>query len=153
MALLACALSACAQTGPEEGGNELQVWTSGGHSVPGGRTHTFIWNAGFRYGWILLDSHGPGFLRGRFEYAIDVVPVYLIFQPANTAYGVGANPLNLKWNFERRGRIVPYAELSGGLLFTNHDVPPFASSVNFTPSAAFGAQVLGEKFAWTLDAR
>jgi len=152
-ALLVYALGACAQTAPEQGGNEIQVWTAGRHSVPGGRTHTSIWNAGLRYGWILLDSHGPGFLRGKFEYAIDAVPVYLIFQPANTAYGVGVNPLNLKWNFERHGRIVPYAELSGGLLFTTHDVPPYTSSVNFTPSAAFGAHFLGEKFVWSLEGR
>jgi len=179
-ALLVSAYWACAQTGPEQGGNEIQVWTAGGHSVPAGAvlfrgdrsvddpSHTWIWNAGFRFGWVLLDSHGPGFLRGRFEYAIDAVPVYLISQTekgkflANGAivptasrvvYGVGANPVNLKWNFERRGRILPYAELSGGLLFTNHDVPPDTSSVNFTPAAAFGAHFLGRRFAWALEAR
>ena len=142
-----------AQTGPEQGGSEIELWTAGGHSVSGGRGNTGIWNFGLRYGWVLLDSHGPGFLRGRFEYAIDAVPAYLIFQPANTAYGVGVNPLNLKWNFERHGRVVPYAELSGGLLFTTHEVPPGTSSVNFTPSAAFGAHFLRERFAWTLEAR
>jgi lipid A 3-O-deacylase len=179
-ALLVYALSACAQTAPEQGGTELQVWTAGGHSIPFGTVlirpdnsvddsaHTWIWNAGLRFGWVLLDSHGPGFLRGRFEYAIDAVPVYLISQTetgeiltngrivglaSRTVYGVGANPVNLKWNFERHGRIVPYAELSGGLLFTNNDVPPKTSSVNFTPSAAFGAYFLGGKFAWALEAR
>ncbi|MBO0911734.1 MAG: acyloxyacyl hydrolase [Acidobacteria bacterium] len=154
-ALLACALCACAQSAPEEGGNEVQVWTAGGYSVPGGRTHTGIWNAGLRYGWVLLDAHGAGFLRGRFEYAIDAVPVYLIFQNPRRVYGVGVNPLNLKWNFERRGRIVPYAELSGGLLFTTHNVPhdPDTSSVNFTPSAAMGVHFLSERFFWTLEAR
>ena len=143
----------CAQTGPQQGGSEIELWTSGGHTVPGGRGNTGIWNLGLRYGWVLLDSHGPGFLRGRFEYAIDAVPLYLIFQPANTAYGVGVNPLNLKWNFERHGLVIPYAELSGGLLITNHQVPPHTSTVNFTPSAAFGAHFLSERFAWTLEAR
>jgi hypothetical protein len=151
--LLACALSAFAQVGPQQGGSEIEVWTAGGHSVSGGRGNTGIFDAGLRYGWVLLDSHGPSFLRGRFEYAIDAVPLYLIFQPRNTAYGIGVNPLNLKWNFERHGRVVPYAELSGGLLFTNHEVPPRTSSVNFTPSAAFGFHYLADKFAWTLEAR
>jgi hypothetical protein len=146
-------LNVYAQTGPEQGGTEIQVWTGGGHSVSGGRGDTGIWNAGLRYGWVLLDSHGPSFLRGKFEYAIDAVPLYLIFQPANTAYGVGLNPLNLKWNFERHGRIVPYAELSGGLLFTTHEVPPGTSSVNFTPSAAFGTHIVSERFVWTVEAR
>lgn len=151
--LLLCAANALAQVGPEQGGSEIQVWTAGGHSVSGGRGNTGIFDAGLRYGWVLLDSHGPSFLRGRFEYAIDAVPIYLIFQPTNTAYGIGLNPLNLKWNFERHGRIVPYTELSGGVLFTTHDVPANTSSTNFTPSAAFGMHYLADKFAWTLEGR
>ena len=59
---------------------------------------------GLRYGWILTRPHGPGFLKGRFEYALDAVPAFLVFQPANTAFGVGFNPLNLKWNFATRGQ-------------------------------------------------
>jgi hypothetical protein len=151
--LLLCAASTSAQVGPQQGGSEIQIWTAGGHSVSGGRGDTGIFDAGLRYGWVLLDSHGPGFLKGRFEYAIDAVPMYLIFQPRNTAYGIGVNPLNLKWNFERRGRVVPYAELSGGLLFTTHAVPANTSQVNFTPSAALGFHYLGDRFAWTLEGR
>jgi hypothetical protein len=151
--LLLFAASAPAQVGPQQGGSEIQVWTAGGHSVSGGRGNTGIFDAGLRYGWVLLDSHGLGFLRGRFEYAIDAVPLYLIFQRRNTAYGIGVNPLNLKWNFERRGRVVPYAELSGGLLFTTHDVPAGTSSTNFTPSAALGFHYLGDRFVWTLEGR
>jgi hypothetical protein len=150
---LICAVNTFAQVGPQEGGSEIQIWTAGGHSVSGGRGNTGIFDVGLRYGWVLLDSHGPSFLRGRFEYAIDAVPMYLIFQPRNTAYGIGVNPLNLKWNFDRRGRVVPYAELSGGLLFTTHDVPAGTSSTNFTPSAAFGFHYLGDRFAWTLEGR
>ena len=147
------AASVLAQVGPEQGGSEVQVWTAGGHSVSGGRGNTGIFDVGLRYGWVLLDSHGPSLLRGRFEYAIDAVPMYLIFQPTNTAYGVGLNPLNLKWNFERHGKFVPYTELSGGLLFTTHDVPTNTSSINFTPSAAVGFHYLGDRFAWTLEGR
>jgi hypothetical protein len=152
LVILLCA-GAFAQSGPEQGATELQIWTSGGHSVAGGRGNTGVWNAGLRYGWVLTNAHLPGILRGRFEYAIDAVPGYLIFQPTNTAFGVGLNPLNLNWIFATRGRIVPYAELSGGVLFTTQKVPPGTSSVNFTPSAAFGAHFLGEKYAWSLEAR
>lgn len=150
---LICAVNTFAQVGPQEGGSEIQIWSAGGHSVSGGRGNTGIFDAGLRYGWVLLDSHGPSFLRGRFEYAIDAVPIYVIFQPRNTAYGIGVNPLNLKWNFERHGHVVPYAELSGGLLFTTHDVPAGTSSVNFTPSAALGFHYLRDRFAWTLEGR
>ena len=142
--LLLCAAGASAQVGPQQGGSEIQVWTAGGHSVSGGRGSTGIFDVGLRYGWVLLDSHGPSFLRGRFEYAIDAVPMYLIFQPRNTAYGIGVNPLNLKWNFRAAWPVVPYAELSGGLLFTNHDVPPHFKH-NFTPSAALGFHYLGDR--------
>jgi lipid A 3-O-deacylase len=138
---------------PEQGAKEIQVWTSGGHSVAGGRGDTGIWNAGLRYGWILTKPIGPGFLKGRFEYAIDGVPAFLIFQPANTAYGAGVNPVNLKWNFATRGHVVPYLELSGGTLFTSHEVPPGTSQVNFTSSAAFGAHFLGERHTLSLEGR
>jgi len=155
--ILVCLLISCrcvpAQSAPQQGSNEIQVWTSSGHSVAGGRGSTGVWNVGLRYGWVLTAPHGPSFLKGNFEYAVDAVPVWLIFQPRNTAYGAGFNPVNLKWDFSASHRIVPYAELSGGVLFTNHDVPTRTSAVNFTPSAAFGAHFLRDRWAWTLEAR
>jgi len=152
LTILLCA-GAFAQAGPEQGATEIQLWTAGGHSVAGGRGNTGIWIAGLRYGWVLTNAHGPGFLKGRFEYAIDAVPLYLIFQPANTAYGAGLNPVNLKWNFVTRGHVVPYLELSGGTLFTTDEVPPGTSTVNFTSAAALGVHFLGERHALTLEAR
>ena len=87
------------QAGPVEGGHELQVWTGGGHGISGSQSGDGIWNAGFRYGLILTAPHGPGFLRGRLEYALDAVPVFLVVQKTNTAYGVGVNPFAFKWAF------------------------------------------------------
>jgi lipid A 3-O-deacylase len=150
--LIASALS-FAQAAPEQGGNEVQIWVGGGHSVAGGTTNTGAFNAGLRYGWILTGPHLPGFLRGRFEYAVDAVPIFFFFQPANTAYGAGFNPLGLKWNFERHGRLSPYFELGGGVLFTNHDVPTYTNAVNFTPSAALGTHLLGAKYNWSIELR
>lgn len=143
----------CAQVGPERGGNEIQVWAGGGHSVAGGRGDTGAFNAGLRYGWILTDEHLPGFLRGRFEYTVDAVPLFLIFQPANTAFGVGFDPLGLKWNFRRHGRLSPYLELTGGVVFTNHSVPTGTNPVNFMDQAAFGTHVLGAKHNLSLELR
>jgi hypothetical protein len=151
--LIALCGSSLAQSGPEQGGTEVQVWTAGGHSVPGGTSKTGIFDAGLRYGWVLSNIHGPAFLKGRFEYAMDAVPLYLIFQPANVAYGVGLNPLNLKWDFIAHRRVSPYMELSGGTLFTTHEVPTRTSAVNFTPSAAFGVHLLRERWAWTIEGR
>src|ERR1700674_1900461 len=153
VALLLLSSVAWAQARPEDGGREFQLWTGGGHSVAGGTSNTGVWNVGLRYGWILTRPHLPGFLKGRFEYALDAVPLFLVFQPANTAVGAGFNPLNLKWNFATRGRVVPYLELSGGTLFTNHDVPTGTDRVNFTSSAALGAHFLGDSRNWSVELR
>jgi lipid A 3-O-deacylase PagL len=142
-----------AQAAPEKGGHEIQLWSSAGHSVAGGTSRTGVFNLGLRYGWVLSDPHLPGILRGRFEYAVDAVPVFLVFQPANTAYGVGFDPLGLKWNFERRGRFSPYLELCGGTLFTNHNVPTHTNNFNFTSAAALGTHILGAKYNWSLEVR
>jgi Lipid A 3-O-deacylase (PagL) len=138
---------------PEAGGHELQVWAGGGHSVPGGTSRTEVFDAGLRYGWVITGPHFPSLLKGRFEYTVDAVPVYMIFQPANTAYGAGFDPFGLKWNFERRGRLSPYLQLSGGVVFSNHSVPTFTNTVNFTPSAALGTHILGEKYNWSVELR
>jgi lipid A 3-O-deacylase len=153
VALLLMSTVAWAQNRPEDGGREVQVWTGGGPSVPGGTSDTSVWNVGLRYGWILTRPHGPGFLKGRFEYAVDVVPVFTVFQRYNTAYGAGFNPLGLKWDFAARGRIEPYLELGGGVLFTNHQVPIGTSAVNFTPSAALGMHLLDDKYAFSVELR
>jgi len=151
--LLATSTFVAAQAAPEKGGHEIEIWAGGGHTVSGGRGNTGVFNAGLRYGWILTDSHLPGFLRGRFEYAVDAVPVFLAFQPANTAYGAGFDPLGLKWNFQRQGRISPYIELTGGVLFSNHDIPAGTNTVNFTPQAALGMHILGTKRNVSLELR
>jgi lipid A 3-O-deacylase PagL len=150
---LLLSLLAGAQARPEDGGHEIEVWSGGGHSVSGGTGGTGVWNLGLRYGWILTRPHGPSFLNGRFEAAVDAVPVFLVFQPANTAYGFGINPVNLKWNFATRSDFVPYIELDGGTLFTNNEVPSSTSKINFTSGAALGTHILGEKYNWSLEVR
>jgi len=142
-----------AQAAPEKGGREVEIWAGGGHSVGGGRGNTGVFNAGLRYGWILTDLHLPGFLRGRFEYAVDAVPIFVAFQPTNTAYGVGFDPLGLKWNFQRHGHVSPYLELTGGVLFTSHDVPPGTNTVNFMDQAALGMHILGAQHNVSVELR
>jgi hypothetical protein len=153
VALLFLSSVAWAQMRPEDGGREFQVWTGGGHSVPGGTSDTGVWNVGVRYGFILTRPHGPSFLNGRFEYVLDAVPVFMVFQRYNTAYGGGFSPLGLKWDFAARGRIEPYLELNGGTLFTNHQVPTGTSAVNFTDAAALGMHILGDKHAFSVEVR
>jgi hypothetical protein len=147
------ATSARAQDGPETGGNEIEIWAAGGHGTNGITQHTGVLSAGFRYGWVLTEPHGPGFLRGRFEYALDAVPVFVVFQPANTAYGAAINPFAAIWDFDTHGRVVPYFDLDGGVLFTNTQVPAGTSRINFTTAGAVGVHFLTGKMHWTADVR
>lgn len=144
---------AWAQAEPEAGGHELQIWTGGGHGLNGSTSDTGVWNVGLRYGWILTDPILPGPLRGRFEYAVDVVPVFLLTQRTDTAYGFGLNPFALKWNFLPHHSVAPYVDLGGGTLFTNNQVPPGTSRVNFTTSGAIGLHFLRSKYNWSAEVR
>jgi len=145
--------AARSQAGPVEGGHELQVWTGGGHGISGIQSGDGVWNVGLRYGWILTKPHGPGFLRGRLEYAVDAVPLFLVFQKTNTAYGAGVNPFAFKWALAARRSVVPYFELGGGTLFTNTKVPEGTSRINFTSSAALGLHFLGNKHNVSAEVR
>ena len=153
LTIIVSAPTAWSQGAPESGSNEVQVWTGGGHGLNGSTSNTGLWNVGLRYGWVLTNPHGPGFLRGRFEYAVDVVPVFLVFQPAGTTYGFGVNPFALKWNLETHRSVVPYFELGGGTLFANHEVPAGTSRVNFTSGGAVGMHFLRRKYNWSIEVR
>ncbi len=142
-----------AQAGPIEGGHEVQVWTGGGHGINGSQSGDAIWNLGLRYGLILTSPHGPGFLRGRLEYAVDAVPAFVVWQKQNTAYGVGVNPFAFKWVLESRRSVAPYFELGGGTLFTNTKVPFGASRINFTSNCALGVHFLGSKHNMSAEVR
>jgi hypothetical protein len=142
-----------AQSGPEYGSREIEFWTGGGYGVKGVARNTGVWNAGFRYGWVLTDAHGPGFLRGRFEYAVDAVPVFWLWQPGGLAYGAGLDPFALKWILDTKRKAVPYFELSGGVLLTNVQAPAGTSRANFTDSAAIGIHFPGPRWTWTAEVR
>ncbi len=152
-AMMLSATHAHAQSGPEGGGNEIQVWTGGGHGINGSTADSGVWNAGFRYGWVLTDPIAPGPLRGRFEFALDAVPVFWVFQRTGPAYGFGLNPFALKWNFVEHHNVSPYIDIGGGTLFTNHQTPPGTSRVNFTTSGAIGAHFLRSKYNWSAELR
>jgi hypothetical protein len=152
-AALLCVPASKAQAGPVDGGHDLQIWTGGGHGLNGSTATTGVWNVGLRYGWILTGPVGPGFLRGQFEFAVDVVPVFLVIQKFDNAYGFGLNPFALKWNFTKPRKIVPYFELGGGTLFTNDYVPAGTSRVNFTTSGALGLHFLRSKYNFNAELR
>lgn len=125
-----------------------------------------FFNAGFQGGKMLTATHGPGMLRGRGEAVVEILPFWLANYPkqnrvihftgsSSTAtaefagyqsYGASITPALFRWNFRpvltRNERpIVPWAQLGGGLLWTNHKFPllgGITSVINFTPQAAIG---------------
>lgn len=139
--------------GPEKGGNEIEFWSGGGPSIPGGIRGLGVWNAGFRYGWVLTAPHGPGFLRGEFETGVDAIPFFWVLQPGGTARGIALVPAVLKWDFVQRGRVVPYFDIDGSVLWTSRNTPPGINNINFTPSASLGAHFLLHKYAVTAEFR
>ena len=137
-------------------GTEMEVWTGGGADPIGSNGVTEgnrQWTVGLRYGWILTAAHGPGFLRGRFEWAVDALPVVMVWQPYGKAYGFGFDPWIMKWNLEPHHRISPYVELGGGALISTKQIPRGESYFNFTPTGALGVNILRGKYHWSVDFR
>lgn len=123
----------------------------------------YFWNAGLLGGRMMSGFRGHGLLRRRGELMLEVIPFWLAHYPRqdlvahvslhNTTvssgyfgpinmYGASVTPLLYRWNFERNpsSRTVSWAQLGGGLLWTNHKFP-YASGtsvINFTPQVGFG---------------
>jgi lipid A 3-O-deacylase len=142
-----------AQASPENSSREWQIWTGGGHGINGSQQGDGLWNLGLRYGMILTSPHLPGILRGQLEYAIDVVPVWVIAQKRNTAYGASVDPFAFKWIFDTPKKVKPFFQIEGGALFTNTKVPEGTSQINFTTSGGIGAHFLGKKHNFSAEVR
>ena len=156
---LLCASAAYAQSeadaAPVRGSRELQLWISQSHALAylsGGRNSN-LFQVGIRYGWVLTAPHGPGPLRGQFEYAPEFIPLILPFQSSGTTYGIGLNPVSLKWIFERHGRFVPYLDGTAGGMVSHGRVPPQGSNFNFMASGGLGVHILRGRYMWSVDTR
>jgi len=138
---------------PVKGGHEFEVWMAGSHifSLDGSANDgRHIVDLGGRYGWVLTKLRGPDALRGQFEYAVDVVPLFAVAQKNGTSYGFSFDAFSLNWNFQPRGHLVPYADVSGGGLITNHRVPPGSTTFNFTAEVAAGVHYLRGRNSWSV---
>ena len=91
------------------------------------------------WGRILTAPKGPAALRGRFQWAFELVPIYAQYAPAHT-YGVGFTPIVWRWNFEPRGRVWTFAEIAGGALWTRDPVPARTTTANFTAHGTYGVR-------------
>jgi hypothetical protein len=140
--LLLCAPAIAQEDQVAKGDWNLALFATAGHSVSGSEADGGIITSGAHLGKVLTNALGPGFLRGKFEMGAGVTPLNVVWQDGDHTYGFGVTPVSFKWHFTSAGKVVPYVELAGGMLWTNHEVPPGSTDFNFTPQAAFGIQLL-----------
>ncbi len=156
---------------------EYGALIQGGNGITDMRNGFHFLAAGVHAGRVLTNNFGPGFLHGNFEYAVELFPYWQSFTPkfqkvnctqaAGTAIincsqpytvggtytGASVTPIILRWNFARHGKVVPWVQAAGGLLWTNHKYPAYgnatanittngpngdASVFNFTPQGGIG---------------
>jgi hypothetical protein len=102
--------------------------------------HDFAFQA-LSLGRVLTAPRGPGLLRGRLEWGIELVPLFGQYEPRRVL-GVGVTPILWRWNFDASGRVLPFAELGGGGLWTSDPVPERTTTRNFTAHVGAGLRWL-----------
>jgi opacity protein-like surface antigen len=136
----------------EKGMNEFGVWGGGSFDSPtliGTAEERKFFTLGLRYGRIFATSKHVAF-----EYTVDAVPVAVVFQPDfaqafnrhhdKSVYGAGLSPIGFKFNFNRQGRVQPFAHATGGFLYFKQPVPADvagATRFNFTFDFGGGVQI------------
>ena len=120
-----------------KGDTELGMLVAWGiaHDLGGVGNRQFLAFGG-RLGRILTRPSGPGFLRGNLEIAMELLPVFLMFQET-TVYGFSSTLL-LRHYFSPHRRVRPFISLGAGALFSTDPIPPQGSSFTFTPQGGFG---------------
>jgi lipid A 3-O-deacylase len=125
---------------------EIGAFFQGGVGTNDRDNFSFL-SAGARLGKVITDQHGPGILRGQFEYAGELMPYWQSFTPAphtaltkyifdgqvgyayfpyggGTFTGVSITPIILRWDLAPRRHFAPWAQGAGGLVYTTHKYPP-----------------------------
>lgn len=146
LALLICDAGACLAQTREDGATAIRGthWTAG--ILAGGgnglfdRTNVHYVRVGVRVGRVMTPELGRGFARGTLEVDSEIMPLdYVLWGGDRSVYGVGVNPLILKWNFTRGEKTIPYFLAQGGMLWSTGNVPPGDTSrINFTSGAGVG---------------
>jgi hypothetical protein len=131
----------------------LGALVQGGKGVTDGRDDFKFMMAGVHGSKVLTFDHGPGLLRGNFEYGMELFPFWQSYTPkfqrancvpvesfqviscskpytvGGTYPGVSVTPIILRWNFAGGRRWTPWVQAAGGVLWTNHKYPAFGSPI------------------------
>lgn len=120
---------------------ELGAFAGGGIGI-GKSDNTQFFIAGGRVGRVLTGDHLSGWARGNFEWAMDVMPAFIVFPPVSAVYGGSFKPVIWQWNFTSGKKIAPYVAIHGAAVFTRSNIPPGDTSVvNFTTQGVFGVHI------------
>ncbi len=186
VALLSSAASAqnvldnASQRQPQEYG----VFFQGGNGLTDNRGGFHFLAAGVHAGRVLTNNFGHGLFRSNFEYAAEVLPYWQSFTPkfqrvsvtpvagssqllvsqpytvGGTFTGASITPIILRINLAQHGRITPWVQAAGGLLWTNHKFPAYGDTTanlntngpngetsvwNFTPQGGIGLHYFTRK--------
>lgn len=141
---VAAAVPASAQPGVVKGATEWSATAGAARGISllqsaGGDHYA---TAQLAWGRVLTDLRGPSWLRGRFEWSLEIVPTFVEWSTGH-ARGVGVSPLGWRWNVAPHGRWHPYAEVGGGALWTSAPIPDGTTGSNFTSYAGIGVRRLG----------
>lgn len=145
--MLCTAGSASADQTAESAGRGVTEWSA---TVAAAQGITFLQStAGDDYalldllwGRVLTDVRGAGWLRGRFQWSLEVVPIFRQWAGGH-AHGVGVSPLAWRWNFVPHGRVAPFVDVGGGAMWTSAPIPSGTTGSNFSAHAGLGVRVLG----------
>jgi len=93
-------------------------------------------------GRVLTREHGRGWICGTFEWDFSVIPVEN-FWALGSHYAGGFEIFGPRWNFTHKSRrVVLYAGLTGGMLFSPRNFSPSdTSQMNFTAAFDVGAHL------------
>jgi len=134
----------------------LTLFAGGGSGV-GQRTNVQMFRAGARVGRVMTGELGQSWAKGTFELDAEITPIdYVFWSGYKNVYGFGVTPVDMKWNFTRGKRVVPFVEAAAGVLWSASRIPPGDTSrINFTPGGGGGMHIFlkpGRALTWTLRA-
>ena len=130
---------------------DLGVLAQGGFGVTEQRGGFKFFMAGVHAGKVLTANWGPGWLRGSFEYGVEVFPIWQSYTPTSlrqnctfvtiglgpeascsapfkiggTFTGASITPAILRWNLAGTRHWVPWVQGAGGLVWTDHKYPAY----------------------------
>ena len=125
---------------------EYGPFINGGFGTGNRDTYKFIW-AGAHVGKFIGAPFGKSLLRGQFEYAAELLPLWQAYTPkylrancyqqpngplsctplfptGGTYTGLSITPIILRWNLRPTRRLAPWIQGAGGLIWTDHKFPP-----------------------------